>query len=175
MTWMPRINLLRLDSRRSSRRTPSSTCNHSRDCSDAEDEKSSYSGLSRPTSPSNFSLSSGGNPTRLHGGSASTYYGVFSANSLVENLPFADAVDPRFYRGIRTAAPTDDDFEVAQRQQTSNLARIGQLQNSLENPNLSSNVRRVLEAALHQFERTEQLDKELLPPYTEDVRPPYTE
>lgn len=54
-------------------------------------------------------------------------------------------------------------------------ARVAALEKSLRKPNLSPTVRVMLEAALHQFERDAEQTKELLPPYSKDMRPPYVE
>lgn len=107
------------------------------------------------------------------------------ANSLTENFSiYQDAVDPRFHSlpNSTTASSNasmwsaDSDEEHAQlRDRASQTSRIDLLQSSLANPQLAPDVRRVLEAALNQFRRNEQWQQELLPPYTKDLRPPYTE
>lgn len=105
------------------------------------------------------------------------------AASLTDNLPiYADAIDPRAHCGSSGASlwsgnDTDDDRaeERARVQISTVVARIESLQSSLANPELLPGVRRVLETALTQFVRSERSAQELLPPYSEDCRPPYSE
>lgn len=169
MSWISRINRLRQDSRRSAQPTGHDHTRHDQSLFGPAIGNSATSSInysSGPASPSNISCSSG-----CFSHTDSPYH---SANSLHEFLPFADAVDPRFSSARGNTSVGVDHLEVAPRPRSSNLARIEMLQNSLENPNLLPNVRRVLEAALRKFERTEQVEQELLPQYSVDVRPPYT-
>lgn len=114
---------------------------------------------------------------------------LLSENLPLDNLPldnstvYQDALDPRFHSlphsgntSSNVSMWSADDNERAQlRESVSQVARIELLQSSLANPQLAPQVRRVLEAALELFVRTEQSQQELLPPYTEDLRPPYKE
>lgn len=109
---------------------------------------------------------------------------LLSENLPLDNSPvYQDALDPRFHSlphsgntSSNVSMWSADDNEQAQlRESVSQVARIELLQLSLANPQLAPQVRRVLEAALELFVRTEQSQLELLPPYTEDLRPPYKE
>lgn len=169
MAWISRINKLR-DARRSAHSSHHNQNHFPSDDAPTYDINDIHSNYASTTaSPSNFSFVSS---SISRSGSPRPF--ITSASSLQEYLPLADAVDPRFFRQSRIT-PVEVDIEVAQRQHASEVARIETLKSSLENPNLSPNVRRVLTAALHKFERNDQLDQELLPPYSADARPPYTE
>lgn len=155
MPWLSRISLLR-----NGLNPPSSATSPSRDQARLPDPGPNW--LTRPTSYARPTIRS-------------------SDNSLTENLPiYADAVDPRFHWMAESSNASlwnwyDSDLELAvYRAQVSQAARIETLQNSLTNPRLSPKVRRVLQAALGEFVRSERSGQELLPPYSEDSRPAYS-